>query len=645
MKQVSVDIAPDGKRIEARSGWYEGAPQDAKAVPGGRWNPDGRCWHYPVSLETCFALRRVYGSRLDIGSKLSRWARGAIAHENNMRALGTASDAELLRVPESFPRMTEALGNRTYQRSGARFIAEGKRVGVFDEVGLGKTIMTHAGIIEAGKFDGLHLVISNTTSLWPVWNDQTVEWTEGKATPFVAEGPLKKRKKVIQDFLDSPAKSKWLVVNPHMLMIKLEQYCKKCKKFEIDMDLLEEDLEHETMAHKTASANYIHKYPELQKIKFEAIIIDEAHKTLSTGNKSGNKNGLTQTALGIKELQLTEDGMKVALTGTPIRGKEIALWGIMNWLWPSTYTSKWAWVDLYFNKSVDFMGHHLIGDMRQDAMEEFWKMIDRHALRRTRREVRADLPQSESYIEWVRMSGKHAKQHEEFREYGEVALDTGHLTGDGILSEMTRLKQMAYGVWDIGKNGRLTPTADSPKAEHLTSRLAELGVTGDPKTEFRATDRHYKYTIATQFTQVANFLKAHFESIGIESLLVTGEVVGKDRGKAIRSFQEDPDGPRIMILNTYAGGESITIDKFCDTMFILDETFVADDQVQLYGRIDNRSVSAEDAVPRRFIHILTKGTIDESIAVSNMNQLEMEHNILDDRRGLSIAKAFIRKEQ
>lgn len=641
MTTVSVELAPDGKRIEMRSGWYEGAPQEAKAVPGGRWNPSARLWHYPVSLETCFALRQVYGNRLEIGSKLSGWARQAIAHENNMRALGTASDAELQIVPGRFPRMAEAMANRTYQRSGARFIAEGRRVGVFDEVGLGKTITSIAGVIEAGKFEGMHLVISNTTSLWSVWHDQVDLWTEGQAKPFVADGTAPQRHRKIQEFLDSDAESKWLIVNPRMLAIKLEQYCKKCKKFVPDMDP-EKDIEHETMAHKTESANYIHSYPELQQIVFSSIIIDEAHKVLSTGNKSGNKNGLTQTALGIKELQILSDGLKMALTGTPIRGKEIALWGIMNWLWPATYTSKWNWVDLYFSKSQDFMGHILIGEMRQDAMEAFWKMIDRHCLRRTRREVRSDLPQSESYIEWVRMTGKHAKQYTEFEKMGEVELETGHLTGDGILSEMTRLKQMAYGVWDA-QGEKLMPTAVSPKLELLLDKLKELGVTGD-KDEFRATDRHYKYTIATQFTTVANYIVRHLESIGIPALLVTGEVTGQDRGKAIRSFQEDPDGPRIMVLNTYAGGESITIDRYCDTMFILDETFVADDQLQLYGRIDNRSVSAEDAVPRRFIHILTRGTIDEQIASSNMSQLEMEHNILDARRGLSIAKAFIRKE-
>ncbi len=92
-----------------------------------------------------------------------------------------------------------------------------------------------------------------------------------------------------------------------------------------------------------------------------------------------------------------------------------------------------------------------------------------------------------------------------------------------------------------------------------------------------------------------------------------------------------------------AGGESITLDRYCDTIYAIDETFVADDGVQLLGRIDNRSVSAEEAVPRRIVHISTKDTIEEGIAQSNISQLQMEHALFDGRRGLELARNILRK--
>lgn len=629
-------------RIQVSSEWYPDAPMEAKMVTGGRWDKAGRFWHYPMTLETCFGLRRVYGERLEVGPQLSRWARTTMAHEAKMVELGTSADAELEVVPKLFPRMAEAMANRTYQRAGAKFTAMGRSVGIFDEVGLGKTITSIGGIIEAGKFNGQHLVIANKTALWAVWFDQINFWTENKATVFVAAGTAKQREKVIAEFEESTAESKWLVINPHMLMVKLEDYCKKCGKFYSDLDLFGEDLEHTTLVHKVTSETRIHKYPQLQKIIWDSTIVDEAHKILSTGVKNAKQSSATQTGVGLMKLQGTKDYMKIALTGTPLRGKELALWGILHWLWPDTYTGKWAWVELYFHQSKDFMGHVIVGDLREDAKESFWKMIDRHCLRRTRAEVRADLPQSESYTRWATLEGAHEKQYRTFEEDGFVELDKGTLEVADVLVELTRLKQLAFGVWTKNNTGTLIPTTKSPKLELVVDMLEEFGVT---KTDsFRASPNHYKYIIATQFTRVADMVEEHFKTLGIATLKITGDVTSRKRGEAVRSFQEDPDGPRVLIMNTYAGGESITVDRYCDTMFILDETFVADDQAQLYGRIDNRSVSAAEAVPRRFIHILTKGTIDERIAESNLTQLQIEHMILDKRRGIEISKLFTRKE-
>jgi len=596
-------------------------------------------------METCRQLRTVYGDRLKVDGRLSAWARNAIRLENEMRHLGTAIDAKLEVVPGLMPLMAKAMEARTYQKSGAAFIAKGRRVLLADEVGLGKTITSLAGIIEAGAWAGNHLVISNKTSLESVWMDQINRWTEGRADVYVCDGSAKVRHQIIEDYIASEAESKWLVINPAMLMIKLEDYCKKCKKFvkDISTDVTDEEgMNHFTMAHKITSETSVHKYPELQNdIVWDAIIVDEAHKVMSTGISSTNKNKLTQTALGLKSLRESRGSIRLALTGTPARGKELNLWGIMNWLWPETYSSKWAWIDTFFETEKNFFGTR-VGGMRKEMEEPFFRMLDKHAIRRTRREVRGDLPEGVSMVEWVSMPPKHKKFYEDFQKAGEVALDNGKaLLADGILAELTRLRQMAYGVWTSNSKGKLIPTALSPKLERLEDMLEERGLTGG-KDEFRAGD-HYKYVVATQFTEIVDFLEEHFNAKGIETLKITGAVTGAKRSAAVRSFQEDPDGPRLLIMNTAAGGESITIDAFCDTMFILDETFIADDNSQLYGRIDNRSVTAEEAVPRYFIHIATKGTIDEAMYENNISQLEMEHKLLDARRGLEYARTLVRE--
>lgn len=642
--QVHVDLPEGSKRITARSPWYKDAPVDAKRVPGGRWDKPNKQWTYPLTIETCHALRRVYGDRLVISKSLAAWARNAIALENKMRALGTSHDADLDLIPKLMPFMDKAMANRTYQRSGAKYISVGRRVGVFDEVGLGKTIVSIGGVVESGSWHGNHLVVSNKTSLRSVWGIQLDEWTEGKADVYVCDQPTApKRRKVIEAFMASTAESKWLIVNKEMLRIKTEEWCPKCKIWQKDFKLgTEEELVHATEAHKVVGKVSFQAYPELLDTVWSSVIVDEAHKILSTGVKSGVDKGLTQTSRGLKALREVPNSIRVALTGTPTRGKELNLWGIMHWLWEDQYPSKWNWVDTFFEKSEGYGGHAVIGPMRPEMQDRFWSMMDRHTIRRTRREVRADLPQAESYTEWVFMEGKHLKQYTQMVETGEADLDGGDVTTLGVLAEMTRLKQFAFGVWDMDKDGNISPTEDSPKLRRLDDMLEERGVTGDPDSEFRQGE-HYKYIVASQFKQVIDLLKEHYDKLGIATCVITGDITGQKRAEAVDSFQNDPDGPRVMLMTSQAGGESITLDRYCDTIFCLDESFVADDGLQLMGRIDNRSVSDDEAVPRKMIHISTKHTIEEGIAESNISQLEMEERLLDARRGAESLRLINRR--
>ncbi|QPX62595.1 DNA helicase [Arthrobacter phage Wollypog] len=638
---VYADLPEGSTRINVKSAWYADAAFDAKRTPGARWDKQNRVWTYPLTMDACYSLRSVYGDRLKVGARLSNWARNAISLEDRMRSLGTAEDAELTVVPQDFPFMAKAMANRTYQRAGAKFIAEGRRVGLFDEVGLGKTITALGGVIEAGEWAGDHLVISTKSSLWAVWMDQVLYWTENKAEVFVCDGALDKRKKTIQAYMESTAESKWLVINPAMLMVKKEQWCNKCKKWERDLDI-HVDLDHWTLAHKLVGKVSVHKYPELQTIPWGVTIIDEAHKVLSTGIKSAQK--LTQTAEGLKACIEKRNSMRIALTGTPARGKELKMWGIMHWLWPETYPSKWDWVFTYFQNQKGYGDSIDIGPLRDDMRDRFWAMLDKHTLRRTRREVRADLPQAEAFTEWVHLDGRHKKQYEEMEKTGEANIDGGEVIAIGILAEMTRLKQFAYGTWKMDSRGELSPTFDSPKLERLLDMLEERGITERGKDDDRPTD-HYKYIVASQFKEIIDSIGEKLESLGIPSLKITGDVTGPKRATAARSFQEDPEGPRILLMTITAGGESLTLDRYCDTIFAIDETFVADDGVQLLGRIDNRSVTAEEAVPRQVIHIATKDTIEEGIAQSNIDQLQMEHMLLDARRGVELAKNILRRDK
>jgi len=637
MTKVTAGIR-DGK-IVTRSRYHPDAAADAKRIPGAKWEAELKGWSYPLSMQTCKALRKVYGDDLVIAPDLNRWATVASIKDLKQISLGRAKDATLKIIPKDWPDLDAALGSRPYQKTGVKFAAEGRCVGLLDEVGLGKTIISIAGVIEAGNWKGHHLVIAKKTALESVWANQLAEWTGGKAETFVCEGTQAKRKKTIESYLSSTAESKWLIVNSAMLKTKKDWWCKKCKEW-VD-EIPADNLEHYTEAHDRVGKIRVQTYPELQSIAWRAIIADEAHEYLSTGVKS-TKN-VTQEAEGLLSLTTTDDCVRFALTGTPDRGLEMNIFGLMYWLHPKIYSSKWAWIDNYFEKIKTPFGTE-IGDLRKEMQKDFWKMLDIHTLRRTRKEVRPDVAESfPPVIEWVPLEGKHRRQYMQLVEEGRVDLKGGEMETMSFMAEFVRQQQLAWGEWEVTSKGMMVPTARSPKLERLLDMLSERGINPKGRGDFRVTDQHFKYIIASQFTQLIDFLENHFRTLQIPTLKITGAVTQKRRTDAVHSFQTDkrPSAPRLLLLNTKAGGASITLDRHCEDMFILDQTYKVDDQTQLHGRIDNRSVTAAESVPRSFIYIHTKDTIERKMAEGNASQREMQHRLYDARRGVELARMVL----
>lgn len=633
LQAVRAELSRDKQTIQVRSPFSPTAAEEAKSVPGAEWNPGSMEWEYPATLDAYRALKRTYGVRFR-GSKRLNWEMSKLKRRMQERAGVARRDGDDVDLPVLqllFPHIVDAMNARPYQKTGAKFIAEVRNVGIFDEVGLGKTVVSIAGTIEAGCWEGPHLVLATKTALESVWAYELRKWTNGAAEVFVAPEGYANRKQVLADFAASKHPSKWLVINPAMLAIKKEKWCAKCRKWAADLTK-DADPQHWIEAHKPVGKVHTHKFPELQATAWRSIIADEAHKYMSTAIKS--KSSLTQEAEGLMKLQSTPDGLRLALTGTPMRGKELNLWGIMRWLNPGLFRSKWDWVDLYFDSTDTFFGKQ-IGGLRPELEPDFWAMLDSYTLRRTKAEVRPGIKQSNPpTVTWVPLTGTHRKQYETFSLLGELKLPGGTMRPMAYISERTRLRQLAWGAWTFPQSGKLQPTVKSPKLDRLLDLLEERGI--GEKLDERRNPLHYKFAVASQFTEVLDLLEEHLRKLGVPTMKITGDTPVKKRGEYAHSFQHDPDGPRVILLNTYAAGESLTLDRYCDTMFVLDMTDVWDDQAQLHGRIDNRSVTEEESVPRNFVYLLTRDTIDVEITEKSVLQHEMQHRTLDARRGVAL---------
>jgi len=628
-----------GGKIVLQSPWYPGVQDDCKSIIGWYFSKKTTTWSYPLSISSCKQLRRVFGDRLEIGPNLAEWYRVEMRRLRKLRSLASVHDADLKHVPRCSPTMAAAMAGRTYQRSGAVF---GRHAGSFllaDEPGLGKTVVALATVMEMDLWKGDHLITAPKVSLQSVWERQIRLWAPNARVVSMPDGAAK-RAAALKEFWALPKSDdapRFLVVNPEMLSRKYEHKCKKCNIWQEDVKAGKAHwpAEHKVGSHvvnRTIRPMSQTEYPEIIDHKWDTVIVDESHDLLAAYTPAN----VPFAVAGLLDLKTQH---KIALTGTPLRGHEKKIWGHLDWFGMNT-GGYWGFVSNYFETLDNGFGLS-VGGLRPEMKKDFYELIDRNVLRRTRAEVRKDLPLGQRQYRLLEMSPKHRKQYETFKKDGEVELESGSIATLGTLSELTRLKQMAFGVWDDPHgNGRLVPTADSPKIVDIVEFLRERGITGKATQDWLPEPGSgFKYVFASQWTETLDALERELNRKKIPTMAITGKVTGRARNDVMARFQSADDPVRVLLLSTTAGGMSIELDAWCDEIYIIDETWTADDQRQAEGRIDNRSGRV---APRTFWYAITRDTIEETVFESNLSQNRAQFEMLDGRRGVELALHLLR---
>jgi len=672
---VTIKLEKKGRRIEIRSG--EPLPGMKTTIPGAYQTVSGY-WTVPLSLESCKLLRLKFGRRLVVGNELRRWARAVVDSRRYMSKLASASDARLEHLPERAPKLAKAMRKRTYQRVGVRFIADnGSATGVFDDPGLGKTLIALGGILEAG-IPGPYLIIAPKTASDAVWRREIIRWLpRDHRAVTVPEMRLQRERKLR---LARYGPKTWLIIHPEMVMVqawwiceevvtktkrqrskrtgkrRVRKYAEACGIRTAEGGRNQRILKCGHVKGKRTTKLLQHAYPALFEREWGAIINDECHESLI--RRSGTP---TQRRRGMDLLRVRPDGMKLALSGTPFDSKPHQLWGTLNWLDPLQYSAFTRWAELYWQKG-GYTGYQ-IGEFRKDREPMLWDSLSAIALRRTKAEVAKDLP-PKVYVGtpltpeepdtpvgiWLEMEGKQARAYEEMERISITDLDSGRLEATSALAELTRLKQLACAYGDIHsrfvmvpcmksqfphsecKHGRhkeerffYVPSLPSNKFTWTVESLEEWGYPKNPITKVVVVSF---YTGILELFQQA--LEKHFKTTPKNPLCtaITGRTPSKDRRWIIDRFNQS-DNEHVMLLNVKAGGTAITIDS-ADRMIFMSETRIPDQQKQAEDRIHRVSN------PRHCMYYYPRslGTVDVGTSIVNQEAIRETHRLLDQRRGV-----------
>lgn len=513
----------------------------------------------------------------------------------------------------------DAVRGRPYQLDACKFIANHDNVALTDEPGLGKTLQTLAGISMRPEIGRVRrtLVLAPKVALETVWAAEISRWLGDSAISWVVTGDRQHRQDALDMALNSTTsgdhRDEFVICNIEMARIK------------------------STKNENTGLAQFDLKnaiWPELYSIEWDNIVIDEAHRSLI--KTQGQK---TQSRVGVMALRGRN---RIALTGTPMRGKPQQMWGMLNWLRPKEYSSYWKFVKKYFEIFSDGYSDYIIGDMYDDAIEEMSANLKHVVLRRTKGEVAKDLPpklyNGEFLIEgdnqspvgiWLDMLPAQVRQYKKMVKMGQL----GDIIANGRLAEMMRMRQICNGVVDEANSGLLSSeiryvVGKSPKVDWVLDRLETLGiesgsVAGDGP----------KIVIASQFNVTLDFLAQALTQAGYSTFQLDGRTSDSKRSAMMRSFQSDKADAQIFLLNTTAGGVAITLDK-ADDLVMFDETYVPSDSVQVEDRIHRVSRNHQVVIS----YLRMRDTIEEEVALVNAAKFNIQAYLLDGSRGIETAR-------
>ncbi len=583
------ELDAKGKRIEVHFPYSPMAVAAMRKVPGRRFVDEtkgGPYWTIPKDMIACHRLRTAFGEGLEMGKGVEKWARKEVKRTRNLASLSKQDDAELENLPAILPELAAIL--RPFQRADVKMMSQTSVLNA-NEQGLGKTIETIAAIFEGKLDDGPQLVVCPKTSLHTVWKLELDTWVGDPV--FILSGE------------DTPD---WR---------RLRRLIKRKKPFWF-----------------LTTANQIRKgLPDaLSRIFWKTMSVDEFHKTGLT-NVSGDPTKGTQFGRKVRTIKRERTFL---ISGTPIGGKPIKLWGALNHMRPEVFTSKWRWAEEWLEIITNDFGFKEIGDLREDVIEQFYPAHAEFIVRRLKSEVLPQLPPKQRIDVWCDMTPGQRRQYKAMDKAAELRIDGQRLQATGVLAEYTRLKQFAMGERALEKLGTKRnkqnrevpvyklPIKSSGKLEPLIERLAEAGIDPqDPSGDACA-------IVASQSKVFIEWISEQLTARGIRNELITGKVKGAERADLVKRFQAGgPDSPRVICCTTTAGGVSITLDR-ADTVHILDETMDPDDQQQLEDRAHRISRIHQVMV----YYYRSVYSIEQMIYENNAYKAVTTENVMDIRR-------------
>jgi hypothetical protein len=317
----------------------------------------------------------------------------------------------------------------------------------------------------------------------------------------------------------------------------------------------------------------------LTDVLWDVVALDEAQQI---------KNPSAQAALTASELK---SAARIALTGTPVENRLSELWSIMNFANPGLLGPFSRFKDRYVTP-VERGGD-------QDAARRLRQVTAPFLLRRLKSDVATELPaKQESIVACTLTPEQESLYRQAVLSTLDAGIDSGMARRGRILKLLTALKQICnHPAQYLGEPGPLA--GRSGKLARATEMLSEVVASGARALVF------------TQYRVMGDLLAGHLtEALELPEIpFLHGGLTIARRERMVVRFQEDPDGPQVLIISLKAGGFGLNLTR-ATTVLHYDRWW----NPAVEGQATDRAhrIGQRDSV--NVYKLVTGGTLEERVA-------------------------------
>lgn len=312
----------------------------------------------------------------------------------------------------------------------------------------------------------------------------------------------------------------------------------------------------------------------------DMIILDEAQRI---------KNYTTKTSYAVKAIPKRH---ALVITGTPIENRLGDLYSIMNFIDPEILAPLWEFSmnHCYFDKSKKNL---ITGYYNLQALKE---RLSPWVIRREKKEVMDQLPDLQEVVVPINLHPQQEEMHAGMARTLMPLIMKKHKT----IYDMQRIQQILASMRMVCDSTFLIDkeTNISPKLEELQEILLE-------KLNIHAPGK--KVIIFSEWKTMLRLIEKMLKANDIGSLMLTGDVPVKNRGKLIEDFEKNPDAK--VFLASEAGGTGLNL-QFADTVINFELPWNPAKKNQRIGRVFRIGQKSSKITA---INLVTRNSIEQRI--------------------------------